>query len=42
MIAMCSEMNPMNILAVLIGIMAISATVLLACAAICFGMGRDE
>ena len=38
----CLAVNPLNLLAILIGIMAITATVLLACAAICFGMGKDE
>ena len=42
MSAWCLGFNPMNLLAMLIGIMAIAATVLLACVTICFGLGKDE
>lgn len=42
MSAWCLAVNPMNLLAMLIGTMALAATVLLACAAWCFGMGKGD
>ena len=38
----CLGLNPLNLLAILIATAALSATVVLACATVCFGVGKDK